>query len=188
MCLFSYGFLLVIQSINFASLRSSINAEVQVHHFVSAHEIQQSLARAKRCASAGVILVRYRFTFLSVSLAPVLLYFLDATILSHALSSCSSARIAELAQLTLFVLLLYWLIHLLCVFPHNSVTSKPEFETATASRITSRATNGYKNVAYFVNWYVLNSHVPSQWVGHTHHTTGPSTAATSSPRTSPPTS
>jgi len=115
----------------------------------------------------SVGLRRLGSTFQSVPLAPALLCYLNGKVLSHVLSSCSSARAAELAQLTPFVLLLSWFIHLPYAYPRNPVTSKREGETATASRIITRSTNGYKNVAYFVNWYAFDNHSTLQSVKHT---------------------
>jgi len=76
--------------------------------------------------------------------------------------SLSSTRTADLAQFTLFVLLLCCCLPLFYARPQNARSSNLEAENTTPSRRTTRSTNGYKNVAYFANWYALNSHFTSR--------------------------
>lgn len=80
----------------------------------------------------------------------------------------STARIAELAQFALFVLLLCCGFPLFCAHPQNPRSSNLEAEDTKPSRIATRSISGYKNVAYFVNWYTLNSCFASQSVEHTY--------------------
>lgn len=121
-----------------------------------------------------------------ISLAPTLHLFFNGRSF-FPLFSLLYASIAELAQSTLLVLLLFCALPLFSAFPQNVRSSSVDAGNTELSRIDTSSSSGYKNVAYFVNWYAFSRIFTSQPVQHTHHATGPSTAAIFNPRILPPT-